>query len=408
MYYKHRLPVPQPRTSKLIFIYKKKRFIIYSLPRCCNFRCIFCGVKKYKKKKKINFSVIKRILDIATKNGIKELRMGGGGEMSLFFDDILKIIQFAHQRGMLTTVVTNCSFILNKKIKNPIKKLKESGLSALGISVDYDHLKFIPYTAIVSVIKKALNFNIKTVIKVVNRKETISKNKILLKKISNKLKGKLITVMPFTGLYGISLMLIGKKIVQVCMSYVIQNKENHKFINAKQIKHKNLAFMNCKFNAQNILIFDNDYNILPCCSFTCMSMPTLYSIGKISNPSKDIREGPNPFIKNILLKKFTFLKIYLKIQKNKKLKEIFLNEKFFSECDFCSWVLKYKNEIEKIANPTWLEIFLFTFSNFNIFLIEYFSYLRFMLEDFIVINILPSFKKVFVKLSQWLNLRYLT
>jgi MoaA/NifB/PqqE/SkfB family radical SAM enzyme len=367
----------------------------FIVPRYCNFNCAFCGVKKYKKvKKSLSLSLAKEILEVAAKNNVKKFTISGGGEPFLFFNDVIKMIEIAHEKRMQTIITTNGSFFINKGIGNSIKKLKKAGLDFLRISIDYYHLKFISLDVLINIIKEAMNSNIRVILKVASNKNITNKNKLLLEKIAKKLKGKLITIIPFMGMRGLSVIIIKNKIIQIIIEKIIVNKENYKFINDKQIEHKNLAFQACKYDAPNALIVDGDYNILPCCSFTSINMPHLYSICKITNPIKDVFKKSSSMIKEITSDKYKFLNIYLKIQKNEKLKKEFLNEKYFSECDFCSWIIEHRYEIEKIDEPSRIEMLLFILLNFNILLKERLIYSYFMFFN-IALTALERLKKSF-------------
>ena len=85
---------------------------------------------------------------------------------------------------------------------------------------------------------------------------------------------------------------------------------------------------------------------------------TIYYLNKIDDIKKMLYVS-NSLLRPILFENFPFVKIFLRIKKNNKLLNTFSRQKYYSECDFCLKVLKYKKEIEKINAPSNYEILIF-------------------------------------------------
>ena len=83
-------------------------------------------------------------------------------------------------------------------------------------------------------------------------------------------------------------------------------------------------------------------------------------------------------LKNIIHGYFPFIKIFLRIRKDKKLVKKFLKKKYYISCDFCLEIQKYKKKISKLNQPSTYEMILFLFKNFNYFVLNNFTIVTIM------------------------------
>lgn len=98
----------------------------------CNFNCPMCHVIESRKKRlslsQLDFTDIKKIIDQGSKYGIS-LQLSGGEP--LLHPEITKIIKYAHQKKVVTGLVTN-GLLLKKYASD----LVNSGLDFLAVSLD--------------------------------------------------------------------------------------------------------------------------------------------------------------------------------------------------------------------------------------------------------------------------------
>lgn len=110
----------------------------------------------------------KEIITKASELGVENLIFSEGGEPFLEFDKLVKLMCFAKENFKNIIVFTNAFFAVDEKSTlRKLKILKESGLTNLNISYDYDkkykfHQSFIPERNIAVISKVAEKLNIKT------------------------------------------------------------------------------------------------------------------------------------------------------------------------------------------------------------------------------------------------------
>ena len=76
-----------------------------------------------------------------------------GGECTLFFDELLKIISVGKKQGISSGIITNGFWGYSKKnAERMVSGLAKAGLKELWISVDEFHLKFIPMKSIFNIV----------------------------------------------------------------------------------------------------------------------------------------------------------------------------------------------------------------------------------------------------------------
>ena len=74
-----------------------------------------------------------------------------GGECFLLKDDLVKIVKYAHSKGLLVRVVTNGFWARTySEAYDRLKELVDVGLTEINFSTGDDHQKWIPYSSIVN------------------------------------------------------------------------------------------------------------------------------------------------------------------------------------------------------------------------------------------------------------------
>jgi len=330
----------------------------------CNFDCSYCGSKKDNCAKSISLSEAKKFLNYCKKNKVRILHITGGGEPLLVFDKLLNIMHTAHKKGIHTHLNTNSSVLSDVNMAEYLIKLKSAGLKRITISIDQDHLKFIKYGLLIKIIKCSLDNNIRVWLKVINRKETKKKNYNLIKKIAKNLNGKL---------FGFSykdrsqfFIKTRKDLIYVRFSSFAKTDATTQKMEKELVPLpiEKIVFSPCQ---EFRVTMDSTGYILPCCSFYSANNPKLYAIGD-SKSLQNKKLNINNLLRGILFEKFGFVKLYLSIARNGKLKEELFKESFYDKCDFCFWIQSHKNEINKLSKPTTLEIIKFVVPKIGFYL----------------------------------------
>lgn len=106
--------------------------IVYlELTRACNLKCIHClnnsGIKQ---KDELTKEDLLKLIKKLSSLGVQEIRFTGGEP--LLFNGIYDLIKFATEEGICTSLGTNGTLIT----KEVAKKLKESGLKKVVVSID--------------------------------------------------------------------------------------------------------------------------------------------------------------------------------------------------------------------------------------------------------------------------------
>lgn len=106
-----------------------RRTAVFAVTSSCNCRCAMCGMWE-KPKQRISLSDAKQVIDFLVKNRFLILYFTGG-EPTLH-PDIAEMVRYASSKGLITTMTSNGTAPL--KI---LRKLKESGLQSISISLDH-------------------------------------------------------------------------------------------------------------------------------------------------------------------------------------------------------------------------------------------------------------------------------
>mgnify|MGYP002601340448 FL=1 len=106
--------------------------IVYlELTRACNLKCIHClnnsGIKQ---KDELTKEDLLKLIKNFSSHGVQEIRFTGGEP--LLFNGIYDLIKFATEEGICTSLGTNGTLVT----KEVAKKLKESGLKKVVVSID--------------------------------------------------------------------------------------------------------------------------------------------------------------------------------------------------------------------------------------------------------------------------------
>lgn len=91
-------------------------FLSFPVTKKCNFKCLYCGIggeATASNTTLIELPLIKKLVNIGLKNGVKKFRLTGGEP--LLHKDIDNILSFFSELGYFTLVNTNGSLITRKK-----------------------------------------------------------------------------------------------------------------------------------------------------------------------------------------------------------------------------------------------------------------------------------------------------
>ena len=96
----------------------------------CNFRCDYCCAYKLNDHKFLRGESVNQILEDAPH--LKRVKLSGG-EVLIYFDECVKVIEYCQRRGISTQVNTNGSLLNAEKIRI----LEEAGLGCLHFSCNF-------------------------------------------------------------------------------------------------------------------------------------------------------------------------------------------------------------------------------------------------------------------------------
>lgn len=139
---------------------KQKVCILYTLK--CSATCSHCIVKSSPyRSEKFELGVAKEIVYQSSINGKKVLILSGG-EVFLFYNEILELTRHASQCGLDVWIETNGYWASSIEVtSHRIKKLVDAGLSALFVSYDYFHMPYVPFERISNIMDCACSVNLK-------------------------------------------------------------------------------------------------------------------------------------------------------------------------------------------------------------------------------------------------------
>lgn len=135
----------------------------------CNFACEHCSVRgspygKYT----ITRELIGKFIDELSSIPSVKLVAFSGGEPTLYLDELLYGIEYAHKKGFITRLVTNAWWARTYEEANKlIGVFKAHGLDEINVSYDDFHAKFIKVDNVANLVKAALENSLRVAIGVI-------------------------------------------------------------------------------------------------------------------------------------------------------------------------------------------------------------------------------------------------
>jgi len=125
----------------------KNLCLLYTLK--CNYKCAHCITRSNNRyRSKIGISSSKKIIRAFKKTGLKAVTLAGG-EPFLFFEDMVKLVDFCRKNNLFVNIVTNAFWAEDiNKTERILKKLNPKGKVNLYVSFDefhYAQTKFEKY-----------------------------------------------------------------------------------------------------------------------------------------------------------------------------------------------------------------------------------------------------------------------
>lgn len=112
-------------------IFNPHSICFFAITNRCNARCNFCSIWKSKKKTSVNINYAKKALDKLYELNIRYLQITGGEPLT--HPNLIEIAEYAANKGIITTIVTNGSLLTEENIK----AMKIAGVDGIGISFDH-------------------------------------------------------------------------------------------------------------------------------------------------------------------------------------------------------------------------------------------------------------------------------
>ncbi len=132
----------------------------------CNFVCEHCSVRNSPYGRyTITLNVLKKFIDELTSIPSVKVVVFTGGEPTLYLDELLHGIEYAHKKGFITRLVTNAWWARTyEEARKFLKMLREYGLDEISTSFDDFHAKFIKIENIANLVKAALENSLRVAI----------------------------------------------------------------------------------------------------------------------------------------------------------------------------------------------------------------------------------------------------
>lgn len=160
-------------------------YLVFLYTYQCTSKCDICTFScSPERKEKIDKDVAKKIIEQAAQNNIYLIGFAGGEPM-LFKDEIIELVKYCSELGIVTTITSNCfwasSFDEADKI---VKEMKCAGVNHLKISSDDFHSVYVPYENIKNVLMAAKKEKFKVVIGCTSTKSS-GRARTMLENIEN-------------------------------------------------------------------------------------------------------------------------------------------------------------------------------------------------------------------------------
>lgn len=255
-----------------------------TLNRNCNFRCPWCYANgtKYSNKDVMDLVKLKEIINLLESLKIKKVTLIGG-EPTLY-KDLFEIIKLLSEKGISVGLITN-GFLLNSE--EYVKKLKKSGLKSINISIKgvgnkqyfsvaglecFDHI----INAIKIVMREEINVTVSYVLNENNMDSVLKLVKILNENNIKNLRlsfcypevignedyyhnNPLVLIDKFCQIYEKLDEIFPKFILHQSLPLCIWDRA----VLEKMKKKKQIKTV-CQIHSKGGLIFDTDFNLLPC------------------------------------------------------------------------------------------------------------------------------------------------
>ncbi|MCX7747706.1 MAG: radical SAM protein [Clostridia bacterium] len=136
------------------FSFKERMLLLYT--NQCTARCAHCAAESTPDKNdKMRVEDAKHYLDVAAAKGFKWI-LWTGGEVFIYFDEILELTKYGNALGLLFSIDTNAYWALSiDQSAHKLRQLKEAGLIHLDVSCDAFHAPYVPFDRIVNAVKGA-------------------------------------------------------------------------------------------------------------------------------------------------------------------------------------------------------------------------------------------------------------
>lgn len=164
---------------------KAPKTLAFAMTYRCTAECANCcfGCSPTNESPVLSYDKMKKYIEEAMQefDSIKVLVLTGG-ECMLFFEEVIKTIQFASRKGLITRIVTNGFWATSlQKAKEIIKELRVNGLNEINFSTGDNHQEWVPYDNIVNACSAAMEAGLLTVVSVENHDKSIFNASTFLK-----------------------------------------------------------------------------------------------------------------------------------------------------------------------------------------------------------------------------------
>lgn len=139
--------------------YKERMLLMYTDK--CTANCLHCAAESStSNNSKMSIDEAKKYLEVAAAKNFKCI-LWSGGEVFIYFDEILKLTEYGKSLGLVFTIDTNAYWAKSRELAyEKLKILKEAGVIHIDVSCDAYHFKYIPVENIINAVKAALDLGI--------------------------------------------------------------------------------------------------------------------------------------------------------------------------------------------------------------------------------------------------------
>lgn len=137
----------------------------YKCTSACYNCCFQCNPKR---KKRLSFLEVKNHIDVIC-NTFPSIKVAvfTGGECFLLGSDLIKMVEHAKSRSLVTRVVTNGYWARTyEAAKEQLSVLRKSGLNEINFSTGDDHCKYVPLDYISNGCRSSIDMGLTTVVNV--------------------------------------------------------------------------------------------------------------------------------------------------------------------------------------------------------------------------------------------------